>query len=253
MKDLKERVSVVVPAFNEDDIIEANLKEIVRTFDEFGCDYEIVLVDDGSRDGTLKKALKIAELYPRIKVKRNLENYGKGRALKKSFRYCTGRYIVFLDADLDLHPAQVRTLFDIMRLDEADVVIGSKMHPNSKVEYPLSRKFISLVYFTIIKVLFDLPVHDTQTGLKLFKREVLEKVFPRALVKKFAFDLEILAISRHLGFKITEAPIVLKQQRLYGRIGARAMWQTGWDTLAIFYRMRFMRYYDTPKPESGEI
>jgi glycosyltransferase involved in cell wall biosynthesis len=250
MKNLNAKISVIVPAFNEEEIIEASLREIVRTFDEFGCDYEVVLMDDGSNDSTLKKGLKMAEKFPRIKVKRNMENFGKGRAIKKAFRYCDGQYIVFLDADLDLHPGQAQTLFDIMRLDEADVVIGSKMHPNSQVNYPYHRRFISLIYYWIIKVMFDLPVHDTQTGLKLFKREVLEKVFPRMLVKKFAFDLEILAIAKHFGYKFAEAPIVLTPQRPYGRIGLKAMAKTGWDTLAVFYRMRIMKYYD--RPVSGE-
>ncbi|MFH0876885.1 MAG: glycosyltransferase family 2 protein [Candidatus Omnitrophota bacterium] len=244
MKDLNGKVSVVVPAYNEGYAIQRSLREILRTFDEFGCDYEIILMDDGSTDNTLSEALKISEQYPQISVKRNMENFGKGRALKKAFRYTTGEYVVFLDADLDLHPGQVQVLFDIMRLDEADVVIGSKMHENSSVEYPLSRRLISFVYFLIIKILFGLPVHDTQTGLKIFKSKVLSDVFPKVLVKKFAFDLEILANAHRLGYKITEAPIVLTPQRKYGRIGIKSMWQTGWDTLAVFYRMYILKYYD---------
>lgn len=89
-----------------------------------------------------------------------------------------------------------------------------------------------------------MPLRDTQTGLKVFKAKVLRDVFPKIVVKKFAFDLEILANAQRLGYKITEAPIVLKQNRQYGRIGLGAMWQTGWDTLAIFYRMHFLKYYD---------
>ncbi len=244
MKNLKGKVSIIVPAYNEGNIIRSSLFEIVKTFDDFGCDYEIIVIDDGSSDKTLSEAVKAAEVHRQIRVKRNLRNYGKGRALKKAFRYVRGQYVVFLDADLDLHPGQVPTLFDILKLDEADVVIGSKLHPNSQVEYPLSRKFVSTIYFFIIKILFGLPLKDTQTGLKVFKTQVLEKVLPKILVKKFAFDLEILANVQRLGYKIAEAPVVLKQQRRYGRLGWSAMWQTGLDTLAIFYRMFIMHYYD---------
>lgn len=246
-------ISVFIPAYNESAIIQDSLKEIVRTFDEFQCDYEIIVIDDGSSDDTLSKALKMADRYPQIKVKRNMENFGKGRALKKAFRYASGEYIVFLDADLDLHPGQVQTLFDIMRLDDADVVIGSKLHSNSKVEYPFQRKIISFIYFLLIKTMFGLPLMDTQTGLKLFKKKVLEQVFPRVLVKKFAFDLEILANAHHLGFKIAEAPVVLLQKRMYGRLGWRAMAQTGWDTLAVFYRMYIMKYYDKIGPSGRSL
>ena len=247
MKDLNGKVSVIMPAYNEAATIKESLEETVRTFDDFGCNYEVILLDDSSRDGTYDEALKVARKYPQIKVKRIPRRYrssGKGRALKKAFRYVTGDYIVFLDADLDLHPIQVRTLFDIMLLSGADVVIGSKLHPNSKVEYPLSRKVISFIYYLITKILFGLPIHDSQTGLKVFKKEVLKHVFPRIVVKKFALDLEILANVQRLGYKIAEAPVVLNQKRPMGRIGLKAMWQTGYDTLAIFYRMKILKYYD---------
>lgn len=252
MKDLKAKISVIIPAYNEGAHIRDNLKETIKTFDEFGCDYEVILIDDGSSDNTLSEALKVAQESNRVIVKRNMENYGKGRALKKSIRYASGEYIVFLDADLDLHPGQVQTLFDILRLDEADVVIGSKLHPNSIVEYPLSRKIISFIYYLIIKILFDLPVRDTQTGLKIFKTKVLRDVFPKIVVRKFAFDLEVLAIARRLGYKIAEAPIVVTQRRKYGRMGPQVMWQTGWDTLAIFYRMNILKYYDKVHPIEKE-
>ncbi|HQP92038.1 MAG TPA: glycosyltransferase family 2 protein [Candidatus Omnitrophota bacterium] len=244
MKNLNGKVSVVVPAYNEGSTICANLQEIAQTFDDFGCEYEIILIDDGSTDNTLEEALKAAHKTAHIRVKRNLKNYGKGRALKKSIRYVTGKYVVFIDADLDLHPGQIQTFFDIMRLDDVDVVIGSKLHPNSKVEYPVSRRVISIIYYFCIKLLFGLPIHDTQTGLKVFKLEVLRKVMPKILEKKFALDLEILANVHRLGFKIIEAPVVLTQKRPYGRIGVKAIWQTGIDTMAIFYRMYIMRYYD---------
>jgi glycosyltransferase involved in cell wall biosynthesis len=157
----------------------------------------------------------------------------------------TGEYVVLLDADLDLHPLQVQTLFDIMRLDNADIVIGSKMHPNSVVDYPLQRRIISLGYYLVVRLLFNLPCHDTQTGLKLFKTQVLRDVFPRILVKKFAFDLEVLVNAHHLGYKIAEAPIVLRAQRTkYNRIGSRSVLTTFWDTLAIWYRMYILKYYD---------
>jgi len=244
VRPFKEKISIIVPAYNEEAIIRVSLEEIAATFDGMDVEYEVVLIDDGSRDGTVRVAIEAARRHPNIKVKRNFENYGKGRALKKAFRYCTGDLIVFLDADLDLEPSFVPILVDILKWEAVDVVIGSKFHPMSQIEYSLQRRFISFIYYLAIKVFFHLRVRDTQTGIKIFKREVLEEVFPRILVKKFAFDLEVLALARHLGFKIAEAPIVLRQRRRFGRIGPRALWQTGWDTLAIFYRLRLLRYYD---------
>ncbi|MCG8429765.1 MAG: glycosyltransferase [Candidatus Omnitrophica bacterium] len=245
LRHAAEKVSVVMPAFNEERRISDSITETARTLKAFGCPWEIIIIDDGSGDRTYETARFSAEQYKgQVIVRRNRRNIGKGRALKKAFRYVSGAYVVFLDADLDLHPMQIQTLFDIMRLDNADIVIGSKMHPNSRVHYPLQRKIISSGYYLCVKALFGLPCHDTQTGLKLFKAEVLRAVFPRILVKKFAFDLEVLVNAYHLGFKIAEAPIVIDYQKPYGLIGPRAIWVTFMDTLAIFYRMYVLKYYD---------
>lgn len=244
MKDLKEKISIVMPAYNEAGHIISSIEETAKTLDEFGCNWELIVMDDGSCDDTYEKALKLVEKYPQLIVKKNLFNLGKGGIIKKALDYISGDYVVFLDADMDLHPIQVQTLFDIMRLDNADVVIGSKMHPNSVVNYPLQRKIISLGYYLFVKMLFGLPCHDTQTGLKLFKKKVLQEVFPRILVKKFAFDLEVLVNAHHLGYKIAEAPIVLTPQRRYGRIGLGSILTTTQDTLAVFYRMHILKYYD---------
>ena len=245
MENIKEKVSIIMPAYNETDHIVFSIEEVVKTFNEFGCPWELIVMDDGSCDDTYKKSKEISEKYPRyLVVKKNPFNLGKGRAIKKALHYITGDYVVFIDADMDLHPIQIQALFDIMRLDNADIVIGSKLHPNSIVRYPLQRRLISLVYYLLVKFLFDLPCHDTQTGIKLFKTEALMKVFPRILVKKFAFDLEVLVNAHHLGYKIVEAPIVLNNQRKWRRIGFGAIFRTTWDTLAVFYRMRILRYYD---------
>jgi len=246
MKNLKEKVSIIMPAHNEGARIQASVEETAKTFNEFGCPWEIIVVDDGSTDDTFVHAEALTHKYPgQLIVKRNSANYGKGRAIKKAVHYVTGDYIVFLDADLDLNPIQVQTLFDIMRLDNADVVIASKLHPNSVVFYPWHRRVVSFVYYLLVKVLFGLPCRDTQTGLKLFKAEVIKNVFPRILVKKFAFDIEVLINAQHLGYKITDAPIEYKQSaNKFPVVGPKAVFITLWDTLAVWYRMNILKYYD---------
>lgn len=244
MKNLKGKISVIIPAYNEADIIAESLRETVRVFKDFGCRYEIIVVDDGSSDATYQKALEEASRHSSIIVKQMKKNRGKGRGLKVGFGQASGEYVVFLDADMELHPGQIQTFFDIMRLDEADVVIGSKRHPNSRLNYPWDRRIISSFYFFLIKIFFGLPIRDTQTGLKLFKYEVLKKVFPRILVKAFGYDLEILVNVHRLGYKIAEAPVVLDSKQRYGRIGFDSIWITWRDTMAIWYRAYILRYYD---------
>lgn len=244
MKNLDGKVSVIMPAFNEGNRIASSLEETVRTFNDFGCSYEIIIVDDGSRDNTYEEIIRFASQYSNIIVKKNRVNYGKGRATKYAFRFAAGKYVIFLDADMDLHPGQIQTFFDIMRLDEADIVIGSKRHPNSQLHYPIGRRIISSVYFFLVNLLFNLPIKDTQTGLKLFKYQVLKEIFPKILIKQFAYDLEILVTAHHLGYKIAEAPVVLSSQRKYGRVGFKSIYTIWVDTMAIFYRMYILKYYD---------
>jgi len=242
---LNKAISVIMPAYNEGGHIFNNIQETVRTFEEFGCEYEIIAVDDGSKDNTLEEIQRAANVFKHIAVVQNKENYGKGRALKKGFRCTKGEYVVFLDSDMDLHPIQLQTFFDIMRLDEVDVVIGSKRHPNSRLDYPQHRRIVSAVYFFFVKVMFGLPIRDTQTGLKLFKREVLEKVFRKILVRKFAYDLEILVLAHHFGYKVAEAPVVMNFKRgTWRRVGIKTIWDTWWDTMAIWYRIYVLQYYD---------
>jgi len=103
----------------------------------------------------------------------------------------------------------------------------------------------STVYYSITWLLFGLPVKDTQTGLKIFRRQVLQRVLPRVLAKRFAFDIELLANAHRLGFRIVDAPITLKFKRPMGsRIGIADIRNIFIDTLAIFYRMRVVKYYD---------
>ena len=245
MQDYDGKISVIMPAHNEDHHIVCNLKETMKALDGFGCDYEIIVLDDGSTDSTLSEAKKFASHFSNIHIKRNMANYGKGRAMKKAFRYVKGDIVAFLDADLDLHPEQIRTFFNALRENGADVVIGSKRHPRSKVNYPCHRRVVSFGYHFLTRIMFNLPVRDTQTGIKLFKYEVLKNVFPRVLCKRFAFDLELLANAHHMGYKIVEAPITLNfKKRRWGRIGWSDIFNTWWDTMAIFYRMYILRYYD---------
>lgn len=245
IRRINDKISIIMPAYNESARIVSSIDETAKTFQGYGCKWELIVLDDGSTDDTYAKASAAATKYPQhVIVKRTSANIGKGGAIKEGFRYVTGQYVVFLDADLDLHPVQIENLFNIMELDDADVVIGSKLHPNSKVAYPMFRRIVSFFYYLLVRVLFDLPCHDTQTGLKLFKGQVLRDVLPRILIKRFAVDLEILVNASHLGYKITEAPIVLVSQRRYGRIGIRAIFKTLLDTLAVFYRLRILKYYD---------
>jgi len=205
----------------------------------------VILVDDGSSDDTCSHAASLPpDRLDRVRIIRYDVNKGKGNALIAGACVARGEYVVFLDADMDLHPRQLSLFFEIMESRRADAVIGSKWHPLSSVSYPRIRRLYSMIYYLIVRLLFGLPVRDTQTGLKLFKMTLLRDVFPRLLVKRFAFDIEVLAVAHARGYKIADAPVTLEFKRSIPRLRLRHVWPILVDTLAIFYRLRILRYYD---------
>jgi len=237
-------VSVIMPAFNEARRIRDSIARTHRQLTKMTTDFQIVVVDDGSSDNTVEILDEVAKTLAEVVVVKLSTNRGKGEALRQGFLHTTGELVFFLDADMDLPPEQMDVLLETMRTENADAVIGSKMHSLSRVEYPTHRRVISWIYFTITRILFGLPVRDTQTGLKVFRRELLEQCMPRMLVKAFAYDLELLVIAHHFGFRIAEAPVVIEYHSKYGYIPVSTMKTTANDTLAIFYRLYILNYYD---------
>lgn len=235
-----------MPAHNEGSHIYQNIRETKRVLDSLSLDHEIVVVDDGSDDTTLSEIARAAEEIEGVRFLSYAGNRGKGWALKRAFNLASGELLFFLDSDLDIHPRQFNTLLQVQADTGADVVIGSKRHPRSTLSYPRSRRIISSAYFFLVKILFGLPLRDTQTGIKLFRRKVLEKVFPYILVKRYAFDLELLVNAHHQGFTIAEAPVVVDYRGKFGHIGLGAIWKILVDTLAVFYRLKLLHYYDRP-------
>lgn len=246
MQNLRKKVSVIMPVYNEEECIHSGILETTRTLNSLGYDYEIIVVDDGSTDHTYQEATKTSSALGKIKVVKSISNQGKGGALKYGFRFVKGDFVVFLDGDLDLHPRGIETFFEIMRKTGSDVVVGSKRHRLSIINYPLTRRMFSFFYHLMVGILFRLCITDTQVGLKLWKYEVLEKILPKVLIKKYAFDLELLANARRLGYKVREAPVTLNfgRENSWGRIHFKDIYKIGIDTLAIFYRMYILHYYD---------
>jgi glycosyltransferase involved in cell wall biosynthesis len=244
MDNFAGKISVIMPAYNEGKTVVSAVSETFRVLEQIGCDHEIVVVDDGSRDDTAKAIQEASENWEKVRFLSNGHNHGKGHALLSGFRLASGDLIAFLDADLDLHPEQLEDFYHIMLQDGADVVVGSKRHPQSEVDYPWHRRAMSEIYYLLTRLFFRLPVRDTQTGIKLFRREVLDEVFPRILVKQYAFDVELLVNAYRRNYKIVEAPVRLDFQGKFGRIKFHHIWNMLVDTAAIFYRLHILKYYD---------
>lgn len=244
-----KQISLIVPIYNEEKVVEKNLRLLEEELQSYFYNWEIIVVSDGSTDRTYEEALK--RVSPHLKVFHYPDNQGKGFALKYGFFQSRGDFIGFIDGDMELHPKDIKIFLALMDIHDADAVIGSKRHPQSEVYYPWTRRILSWIYQILIRLTLNLNVRDTQVGLKLFRRQLLEDAFPRVLVKKYAFDVELLTVASSLGYtRILEAPIKLdyygRKKNLLADLWRikKMAWQMLWDTLAVVYRLRILRYYD---------
>ncbi len=242
-------LSVVIPSFKQAKTIVKDISNIQKALDNLGYKYEITVVIDGMVDETYKKLQRVKS--SKIKIITYDKNQGKGHAVRIGMLKARGDVIGFMDAGMDIHPAGFKMLLNHMEWYNADVIVGSKLHPVSKVNYPFYRKVLSWGYRQITKALFGFKVKDTQVGIKFFKRKVVKDVLPRLLVKKYAFDIEILAVSYLLGYKkIYEAPINLnfKIGNIKKGTIVKVVFLMLWDTAAVFYRLKILNYYIHKNP-----
>jgi glycosyltransferase involved in cell wall biosynthesis len=203
-------VSVVVPVFNEAKTLVAFLSRLESTALVHFSNFEVIVVSDGSTDDSVCVARAFGRDW--LKVIEISENLGKGGALKEGFRSCSGSLVAFLDGDLDIHPSCLPVLVNMLDFQLADGVVGSKSHPNSVVSYPMMRRVQSRAFSLIVRRFFSLNVRDTQTGVKVFRREALQEHLHNVTVSGFAFDLELLARMSRSGMKIVEGPIEIDYQ-----------------------------------------
>jgi len=239
-------LSLVVPAYKQEKTIEEDIKRLSKFLPLLPLDYEIIVVVDGFEDKTFALAKRCEN--KRIKVFGYKNNQGKGYAVKYGILKARGDLIGFIDAGGDIDPSSIRILVDAFSKNTIDIAVGSKLHPQSNINYPLIRKILSLGYRNISRVLFGFNVQDTQVGLKIFRKKVARDIFKRVTIKKFAFDIEVLAIANSLGYRnIIESPVKLS---LSGEssLNSKSFWKLVprifLDTLIVFYRLRLVRYYD---------
>lgn len=246
MVELDGMLSIVMPAYNEEKLIYQSIIKTLDIVSGFVREIELIAVNDGSKDNTKAEILRAVRKDKRVRLVTSDKNRGKGNAIISGVSQAEGKYIAFVDADLELNPAQLEGYLKKMLDDNADVVIGCKFHKGSKLKYPFKRKVISMCYYIMLIILFHLNVKDTQTGLKVFKAEAIKPVGHIIRTSGFAYDIELLVAVHRRGFKIAEMPVevVFVRDKGVNRIGIKDCVRAFADTWAIFARVYFKHYYD---------
>ena len=201
-------LSIVVPAYNEEERLVLSLAKIASYVDTGGIDAEILVVDDGSKDRTAELAAK-ALAGRRGRVIANGENRGKGYSVRHGVLEARGRFVLLTDADLSTPIEEHARLAQEIRDRDLDVVIGSRALPNSKVQVRQGwlRQMMGRSFNLIIRASTGLPFRDTQCGFKLMDRERVKPLFEKMVVDGFAFDVELLFLCARFGLSVADVPI----------------------------------------------
>lgn len=247
--------SVIIPAFRQEKNIIRDVRRIENVLKGLRYDYEIIVVVDGFLDETFEKAKKIKSY--KIRVLGYEKNHGKGYAIRYGVNHAKGDIIAFIDSGGEIDPNGLSMLLEHFEWYNADIIVGSKLHPVSLVHYPFSRKILSFGYKSLTKVLFGLKIRDTQAGMKIFRRKAILSVLPKLKVNRYAFDIEILALAHSLGYeRIYEAPIKLdyyKFESLTHASNVKSIIQIFLDTMKVFYRINLSKSYKLNKAKKTNI
>ena len=203
-------LSIVLPCLNEADRLPGTLAAYLAHFPPSRSEVELIVVDDGSTDGTTVIADQIAAADPRVLVVRTTHNHGKGYAVRTGIRAAQGELVVFTDADGSYGPEQLERV--VAALERAPVAIGARSGRQTGAGW-LLRRLASPVVNRVMRVLLGLPFSDTQCGLKGFRRGAAEAVFRRARVDGFAFDAEALLVAGRLGLEVVEVPVTAEERQ----------------------------------------
>lgn len=204
----KVSISIIIPAYNESKRIVRTLNKIVDYFDLGKWDYEILVVDDGSKDNTIGVINELSKKNKRIKLLQNKKNKGKGYSVRAGILNARNELVLFTDADLS---TPIEELDKFMRfIDVYDIIIGSRRLKGSriKIKQPFYRRIPGKIFPILVNLLVLKDIQDSQCGFKLFKRKAAIDIFKRQTIKGFGFDVEVLYLAKRLGYRIKEIPVV---------------------------------------------
>jgi dolichol-phosphate mannosyltransferase len=200
-------ISVIIPVYNLEKQIVVQLESLSAIL-KSSLNYEIIIVNDGSTDRTLEVLRKVEETDNHVRVISYPQNEGKGYAVKRGVIESVGRLAIMLDGDRDI---SFRLLVDFLtETKNYDLVIGSKRHPLSNIDLPLSRTFYNRVFNILVRATTGIKIKDTQVGLKVGKGDIFRAIFKYINTKRYAFDVELLTIASILKLNIKEMPVDIK-------------------------------------------
>ena len=236
-------VSIVLPAYNEEDRLPASLDRVTAFLSEQPFPCEIVVADDGSRDRTpdiVRERMAAQPENVSMRLVQHERNRGKGAAIRTGMLAATGRYVFFLDADLATPVEESLKLLDELKRGAA-VVAGSRIQPDGsdmRASQPAQRRMVGRVFTMVRKAMRVLPdIQDTQCPMKGFEHQAAQAIFREQRLSGWIFDAEVLYIARSLGYGVVSVPVSWRHVD-GSRLAVRP--QQAWEVLRDLVRLRFL-------------
>jgi len=204
-----DALTIIIPAHNEAQRLEKNILNIVSYFNRLKVSYNVIIVEDGSNDGTHKIASKISSKTPYVKTIHIKKRIGKGTAINKALKHVKQGLVVIMDADL---AANLKCLPELIRTarDSGSVALGSRFIAGANTKRPLRRTFASRIFNLIVNLLFRTNVRDHQCGFKAFRKNSIRSIIRSVRNKEWFWDIEVLYYAKKFHYKIHEIPITWK-------------------------------------------
>ncbi len=203
-------ISIIIPAYNEEKRLPGTLRQVIRYLQRGGWSFsEVLVVDDGSADGTVQVATALESEYADLRVLSNPGNRGKGYAVRHGMLECRGKWALFTDADLSTPIEELEKLWQEAERAGAQVAVGSRALDRRLIGVHQSwfRENAGRLFNLVMRLVTGLPLRDTQCGFKLFEASGAREIFRRQLLEGFGFDVEVLFIARRLGYRTVEVPV----------------------------------------------
>ena len=235
MQNEWEKISVVIPAYNEEEVIRNTLTSSLEYLEKQHVPAEIIVVDDGSTDRTPN----IVKEFPEVKLVSHEKNYGKGRAVRTGYLLAENPIVVVMDADNSLPLSNFDRAKPLIK--DYHIVIASRYLDKKEIsKYPLMRKLLSKTFSMMTKILFGLSVTDTQCGFKIFKKPYCDDIFKNAKIQGWSYDVEILYSAHKKGLKIAEFPVHFVPAERDSKIKNQLI--TSIKMFTEILKIRFMNY-----------
>jgi glycosyltransferase involved in cell wall biosynthesis len=230
-------VAIVIPAHNEEAVIEPNLRRVFSTLPELLANdsFEIVVVENDSTDRTGEVVRRLTREFPNLRLM-TTQARGKGQAIRSGWLQSDADAYAFMDADLSADLEHFPRLLDA--LADADVAIGSRRHPEAEVERSVARTVLSRAYNIIARASLGIPISDLQCGFKAVRRHVVLDLVPKTEHAGYFFDTELLALAHREDYRIVEVPIRWSETTTRGRTSRVNVPKTSWELFQNLWKLR---------------